>query len=436
MCMRHDGNRLVLLLLCASGAALRQPASVHPLRLHATAHPLCTRHGHVLPRPAAARAPPPLMREPLPSRAARGVATALTELLPFWTLAAAGVGVLCPAACASLGSTSSFARGLALLMLSTGLLLTPRDLSLALRSPKAVLLNACCCFVVAPACALGLGAALGASPDLRAGLVLLGCVSGGQASNLLASLAGGDLALSVVLTVSTTLGGVLVTPALVKLLLGGAVAVDAVAVLRSTASIVLLPLLSGVAAARLLPSTAARAAPACPSVGILATLLLVTGGAANSAAALLRGGAATWKLHVGAVAMVETPGPRRFGQRPPSRNAQGRPGVWTGQDIRAAWGSCPGVGVCLHHRCGAAAAARRRHRAPPRPRVRAGRAGRAHAHHGDDGQEPHARVCARAPPLRPGRRGRARRVHGLARSGWRADRNGLAPKLCDCRCEL
>ena len=38
--------------------------------------------------------------------------------------------------------------------------------------------------------------------------------------------------------------------------------------LRSTASIVLLPLLSGVAAARLLPSTAARAAPACPSVGI------------------------------------------------------------------------------------------------------------------------------------------------------------------------
>lgn len=153
------------------------------------------------------------MREPLPSRAARGVATALTELLPFWTLAAAGVGVLCPAACASLGSTSSFARGLALLMLSTGLLLTPRDLSLALRSPKAVLLNACCCFVVAPACALGLGAALGASPDLRAGLVLLGCVSGGQASNLLASLAGGDLALSVVLTVSTTLGGVLVTPA-------------------------------------------------------------------------------------------------------------------------------------------------------------------------------------------------------------------------------
>lgn len=126
--------------------------------------------------------------------------------------------------------------------------------------------------------------------------------------------------------------------------------------LRSTASIVLLPLLSGVAAARLLPSAAARAAPACPSVGILATLLLVTGGAANSAAALLRGGAATWKLHVGAVAMVETLGPRRFGQRPPSQVKQ-RPGPSRGLDraghtgrlgfLSGSWGSVFTTGAVL-----------------------------------------------------------------------------------------
>ena len=80
--------------------------------------------------------------------------------------------------------------------------------------------------------------------------------------------------------------GVCVTPALAKLLLGGVVAVDAAAVLRSTASIVLLPLLAGVAAGRVCPGAAARVAPACPALGILATLLLVTGGAANSSAAL------------------------------------------------------------------------------------------------------------------------------------------------------
>ena len=100
--------------------------------------------------------------------------------------------------------------------------------------------------------------------------------------------------------VSTTLLGVCVTPALAKLLLGGVVAVDAAAVLRSTASIVLLPLLAGVAAGRVCPAAAARVAPACPALGILATLLLVTGGAANSSAALC-GGAAAWRLHAGAL---------------------------------------------------------------------------------------------------------------------------------------
>ena len=242
-----------------------------------------------------AQSPPPPPPPPL--------GAAITGLFPLWTLVAASGGLLCPISCAPLGTTAAFARGLALLMLSTGLLLTPRDLGCAMRSTKALALNTLCCFAMMPALALALGGALGAEPEVRAGLVLLGCVSGGQASNLLAGLAGGDLALSVVLTVASTLLGVFVTPALVKLLLGGAVAVDAAAVLRSTASMVLLPLLSGVVAGRAFPRVAARVAPACPSLGVLATLLLVTGGAANSSDALLRGGggAAAWRLHAGAV---------------------------------------------------------------------------------------------------------------------------------------
>ena len=153
--------------------------------------------------PSRSRLAIPLMREKQPlTAAARGVNTVLTEGLPVWTLGAAAVGVLCPTACSTLGTTAAFARGLAMLMLSSGLQLTPRDLALALRSPRALLLNAVCCFAVAPACALGLGGLLGAERELSSGLVLMGCVSGGQASNLFASLAGGDLALSVVLTVS------------------------------------------------------------------------------------------------------------------------------------------------------------------------------------------------------------------------------------------
>ena len=172
-----------------SGIALRTPAQRTPASADCV--------------PSRSRLAIPLMREEQPlTAAARGVNTVLTEGLPAWTLGAAAVGVLCPTACSAFGTTAAFARGLAMLMLSSGLQLTPRDLTLALRSPRALLLNAVCCFAVAPACALGLGGLLGAGHELSSGLVLMGCVSGGQASNLFASLAGGDLALSVVLTVS------------------------------------------------------------------------------------------------------------------------------------------------------------------------------------------------------------------------------------------
>ena len=77
------------------------------------------------------------------------------------------------------------------------------------------------------------------------GILLLGSVSGGQASNLFTLLAGGDVALSIICTLSTTLLGVLATPLLVKVLLGRAVAVDGIAVLQSVASLVLAPLVTG-----------------------------------------------------------------------------------------------------------------------------------------------------------------------------------------------
>eukprot|EP00966_Prymnesium_polylepis_P269305 6221676-Prymnesium_polylepis.1 len=90
-----------------------------------------------------------------------------------------------------------------------GLTLTPADLSRAARAPKPLACNLLCCFALTPLVSVGLGALLAAGESgLRAGCVLLGCVSGGQASNLCALLAGGDVALSVVLTLSTTLLGV------------------------------------------------------------------------------------------------------------------------------------------------------------------------------------------------------------------------------------
>ena len=123
---------------------------------------------------------------------------------PALTLAAALFGLYFPARCAALGTARAFSVGLSLLIFSMGLTLTPDDLARATRAPLPMACNLFCCFVLTPLVALALASLLG--PELGAGAVLLGCVSGGQASNLFALLARGDVALSVVLTLGSTLG--------------------------------------------------------------------------------------------------------------------------------------------------------------------------------------------------------------------------------------
>jgi len=161
-------------------------------------------------------------------------------------------------------------------------------------------LNALCCFGMMPLLSLFLANhILHLSVQQTVGLVLLGSVSGGQASNLFTLLAGGNVALSVVCTLSTTLLGVIMTPLLVQWLLGSCIMVDGIGVLRSVMSLVLVPLVSGLVMSRFLPKITNIIKPFCPAIGVFATLLLVAGGAANSAGSLLMVGG-DWKTTVAA----------------------------------------------------------------------------------------------------------------------------------------
>jgi BASS family bile acid:Na+ symporter len=235
-----------------------------------------------------------------------------TLLTPLWTVIAAIIGlrysnIVGP----TLGSVSVVSRSLFVLMFAMALSTTPDEFSKACRkSPGILAVNAACCFGLMPCLAVLVARSpLLNNPSQRIGTVLLGCVSGGQASNLFALLAGGDVSLSVVCTLSTTLLGVLATPLLVKSLLllllnnvGGVssassamdvVVVDGMAVLRSVVSLVLSPLLLGLGMGRLAPKLVAKTKRFCPLVGIGATLLLVAGGAANSRKSLFVGGGAS-----------------------------------------------------------------------------------------------------------------------------------------------
>ena len=98
-----------------------------------------------------------------------------------------------------------------------------------------------------PFAAWAIALALGLSPALTAGLVLVGASPGGTASNVVCYLARGDLALSITLTTASTLLAVVATPLLTWLYVGQQVPVPVFDMLFSIFKIVLLPVVLGVA---------------------------------------------------------------------------------------------------------------------------------------------------------------------------------------------
>ncbi len=215
------------------------------------------------------------------------IVKAITLYAPIWTTIAAFVGfkhdqIISPL----LGSLPVMQSSLAFLMLAMGLTITPKDISYALKQASVLSQNVMYCFGMMPLVALGISKLFHFSSSETAGIILLGSVSGGQASNLFTLLAGGDVALSVVCTFSTTLIGVIATPTLIQLLLGSSIPINVVEVLQSITKLSLLPLLVGLMSGQFMPKVITKIIPWCPPLGVIATLILVAGGASNTAGSL------------------------------------------------------------------------------------------------------------------------------------------------------
>lgn len=135
---------------------------------------------------------------------------------------------------------------LTIIMFAMGLTLRLEDFGRVLARPKSIGLGLLLQYSVMPLAALAIGHAMALPNDLIAGLVLLGACPGGTASNVMCYLAKADVALSVSLTIASTLLAVVATPVLTWLLIGRTVPVDVGGMLLSLVQIVLLPITLGV----------------------------------------------------------------------------------------------------------------------------------------------------------------------------------------------
>ncbi|KAG2590442.1 hypothetical protein PVAP13_5NG403500 [Panicum virgatum] len=197
----------------------------------------------------------------------------LTTLFPVWVMLGTVIGIYKPAMVTWL-STDLFTVLLGFLMLSMGLTLTFEDFRRCLRNPWTVGVGFLAQYLIKPLLGLAIASTLNLSAPLATGLILVSCCPGGQASNVATYISKGNVALSVLMTTCSTIGAIIMTPLLTKLLAGQLVPVDAAGLAISTFQVVLLPTVLGVLAHEYFPKFTDRIISVTPLIGVLLTTLL------------------------------------------------------------------------------------------------------------------------------------------------------------------
>ncbi|XP_057831441.1 probable sodium/metabolite cotransporter BASS2, chloroplastic [Cryptomeria japonica] len=197
----------------------------------------------------------------------------LTTLFPVWVIIGTIIGIYKPSAVTWL-QTDLFTVGLGFLMLSMGLTLTFEDFRRCMRNPWTVGVGFIAQYFIKPLLGFMIASSLKLSAPLATGLILVSCCPGGQASNVATYISKGNVALSVLMTTCSTIGAIVMTPLLTKLLAGQLVPVDAAGLALSTFQVVLLPTIIGVLSHEYFPNFTEKITTFTPLVGVILTTLL------------------------------------------------------------------------------------------------------------------------------------------------------------------
>lgn len=168
----------------------------------------------------------------------------ILALFPLWAILASVVAYFNPAAVVDYKGW--IVPLLMMIMFCMGVTLTLADFIRALKRPRIITITALLQFIIMPLAALAISKALGFSIELTVGMVLVGAVSGGTASNVMVYLAKGDVALSITMTAVSTLLSVVLTPFLAWLYVGQSVPVPAASMLIGIVKIVIAPVALGI----------------------------------------------------------------------------------------------------------------------------------------------------------------------------------------------
>ena len=134
---------------------------------------------------------------------------------------------------------------LIIIMFGMGCSMHLNDFVGVIKMPKGVLIGIICQFTIMPIVGYTLASFTNLSPEIQAGIILVGCSPSGLSSNVMSFISKSNLALSLTLTAVATLLAPLLTPLLMKVLANQLVPIDFLGMLMSILKIVILPIILG-----------------------------------------------------------------------------------------------------------------------------------------------------------------------------------------------
>ncbi|MFB5283430.1 bile acid:sodium symporter family protein [Peribacillus sp. Hz7] len=168
----------------------------------------------------------------------------IVTLLPLWIVCSSVSAYFFPDTFIPIREWPSFA--LAFILFTMGLTLSIDSLKKVISKPKNAFLGVLGKWTITLGISFLLATLFFANhPELKAGVLLAGAVPSGTTANLYTFMAGGTLALSIMMSAVDTLIGPFLTPLLMKVTINSTIPIDALSMFKQMVLVVLVPIALG-----------------------------------------------------------------------------------------------------------------------------------------------------------------------------------------------
>ena len=180
--------------------------------------------------------------------AVRGFQTVKGFSYTIWIFTAVSASMFYPQYFTSIGDfqlKTLIVPLLQIIMFGMGSQMSLNDFTRVIKMPKGVIIGVGSHYLIMPLVGFGIANIFNFPPEIKAGIILIGCVPSGLASNVMSYISRANLALAVTIGAVSTLLSPMITPTLMKWLGGQYIEVSFWSMMLDILNMIILPIVAG-----------------------------------------------------------------------------------------------------------------------------------------------------------------------------------------------